>query len=48
MNQDGVGGGADPEHEIDRAVVTGVGFDAASGSLWRDQRDAGFDDGTSV
>ena len=48
MNQGGGGGGADPEREIDGAVVTGVGFDAASGSLWRNQRDADFDLGTSV
>ena len=48
MNQDGGGGGADPEHEIDRAVVTGVGFDAASGSLWSRHCDADFNHGTSV
>ena len=48
MNQGGGGGGADPEHEIDWGIVTGVGFDAASGSLWRCHGDADHDLGTGV
>ena len=47
MNQGG-GGCVDSERETDRAVVTGVGFDAASGSLWSRHSDADFDHGTTV